>query len=137
MKKLIIAAAFILFAGVAIGQSLQKGGSFGLHVLTVNLDPDVTMNQYLDFFTNKFIPELEKHFEGLEITLMKGDRGVYENKIGWVNYYKSEKDRDRYWPEEGKPSDEGKAAKAKVQPIFDELRKLGTWSDEFSGWVIQ
>ena len=137
MKKFIIAAAFILFAGVAFGQTIQKGGSFGLHVLTIDLDPDVTMNQYLDFFINKFIPEMEKQFEGLKVIIMKGDRGEHINKIGWVNYFESEKDRDRYWPEIENSSEEGKAAMEKLQPMFDELEKLGTWSREYSGWVIQ
>ena len=68
---------------------------------------------------------------------MKGDRGEHINKIGWVNYFESEKDRDRYWPEIENSSEEGKAAMEKLQPMFDELEKLGTWSREYSGWVIQ
>ena len=137
MKKLIIAVTFILLAGVTFGQTLQKGGSFGLHVLTINLAPDVTMNQYLDFLIDKFIPEAEKHYEGVKMIVMKGDRGGHENKIVLVNYFESEKARDRYWPEEGKPSDEAEAAKEKVQPLLDELQKMGTWSGEHTGWVIQ
>ncbi len=136
MRKLVIAAAFILLAGVAFGQTLAKGGSFGLHVLTVNLDPDVTMNQYLDFLINKYIPEAEKYFEGLKMSVMKGDRGEHENKIALVLYFESEAARDKYWPEEGKGSDETKAAMKEVKPLIDELLKLGTWSDEYSGWVI-
>ena len=48
MKKLLVISVLILLTGVAFGQTLQKGGSFNLHVLTVTLDPDVTMNQWVD-----------------------------------------------------------------------------------------
>ena len=54
-----------------------------------------------------------------------------------MTYFKTEKDRDRYWPEVGAPSDEGKADREKTRPVTDELRKLGTWTDEYSGFVIQ
>ena len=137
MRKLLIVSALLLFAGIVFGQTLQKGGSFGLHVLTINLAPEVTMDQYLDFIVNKFIPEAEKQFEGVKVIVMKGDRGDHENKIVLVNYFESEKDRDRYFPEEGKRSDECEAAREKVQPLLDELQKMGTWSGEHNSWVIQ
>ena len=137
MKKLIIAVAFILFAGVVFSQTLQKGGSIGLHVATITLAPEVTMDQYLDFLINKYVPEMEKHYKGLKINILKGDRGVHENKIAVMTYFESEKARDRYWPEEGTPSDEAKSAREKIQPLTDELQKMGTQSDEYSGWVIQ
>jgi hypothetical protein len=116
---------------------LEKGNSLGLHVLTVTLATDVTMTQWLDFYSNKVIPEFEKNYEGGKVILFKCDRGHYENKIGIIIHFKSEKDRDRYWPEVGAPSDEGKAAREKTRPVTDELRKLGTWTDEYSGFVIQ
>ena len=137
MRKLLVVTAFLLFAGVASGQTLQKGGSFGLHVLTIELAPDLTMDQYLDFLNNKYIPKVEKHFKGVTVTLMEGDRGEHVNNIGWVNYFESEEARDRYWPEEGESTDEGKAAREKIQPFLDELEKLGTYTREYyTGWVI-
>ena len=70
------------------------------------------------------------------MSVMKGVRGEHENKIALVLYFESEEIRDKYWPEEGKESDETKAAMKKVKPLLDELLKLGTWADEYSGWVI-
>jgi hypothetical protein len=137
MKRLILTTAFVLLAGITFGQTLEKGNSLGLHVYTITLDPDVTLNQWLDFYSNKLIPEFEKNFEGLKINLLKGDRGRYENKVGILTHFKSEKDRDRYWPEFGEQTDEGKAGMEKVQPVLDELAKLGTMTDEYSGFVIQ
>jgi hypothetical protein len=137
MKKLLIITSLILFAGVIFSQTLQKGGSIGLHVTTITLAPDVTIDQYLDFLINKYVPEMEKHYKGLKINILKGDRGAHENKIAVMTYFESEKARDRYWPEEGKPSDEANTAREKIQPLTDELQKMGTQSDEYSGWVIQ
>jgi len=137
MKKIILATALVLLAGVSYGQTLEKGNSLGLHVLTITLDPDVTLNQWLDFYSIKVIPELEKNFEGAKVNFFKCDRGHYENKIGIIIHFKSEKDRDRYWPGITEQSDEGKAVIEKIQPVLDELTKLGTFSREYSGFVIQ
>lgn len=137
MKKIILVTALVLLAGVTFGQTLKKGNSLGLHVYTVTLTTDVTMTQWVDLFSNKLIPELEKSMEGSKVILLKGDRGHYENKIGIIIHFKSEKDRDRYWPGITEQSDEGKAVMEKIQPVFDELTKLGTFSREYSGFVIQ
>ncbi len=136
MRKLLVITALLLFAGIAFGQTLQKGGSIGLHVFPIELAPDVTMDQCLDFLINKYVPEMEKHYKGLKVNILKGVRGVHETKIALMTYFDSEEARDRYWPEEAKPSDEAKTAGEKMQPLIDEFQKMGTWSDEYSGWVI-
>ena len=65
MKKLILtAAALILVVGTTFGQTLQKGNLIGTHVTTVDLKPDVTMEQYQEFYISKVIPEFEKHYTG-------------------------------------------------------------------------
>ena len=53
MKKLVFLVALVLMAGVAFGQTIQKGSVFGAYALEIKLDPDVTMNQFLDFVQNK------------------------------------------------------------------------------------
>ena len=65
MKNLILTAVLLLASIITFGQTLKKGNFVGVHVMTVNLDPDVTMNQFKDFFINKVIPEVEKHFPGI------------------------------------------------------------------------
>ncbi len=72
MKKLIIAAAFLLFTCVAYGQTVQKGSVVGVHTSTVTLNSGVTLDQYMDYFTNRFIPEFEKNFPGIKLFLVKG-----------------------------------------------------------------
>ena len=77
----IIGAAFILIAGVAFGQTLQKGSILALHVISVNLDPDVTFNQWENFGLTKFIPALNEEFQGdIELYYAKVDRGDEQNR---------------------------------------------------------
>ena len=124
MKKLIIAAAFILLAGVAFGQTLQMGNLVGLHVMTINLDPDVTMNQYMDFYENKYIPEFEKILPGVKLYIAKSVRGENENSFGLVFIFDSEENRDKYFNEDGTNSEFGNSAFEKLQPITEELKRM-------------
>ena len=137
MKKLIIAAAFILLAGVAYGQTLKKGNLIGTHVFTVELATGVTMDQYLDFRLNKFIPEWEKHFKGGRQFLLKGIRGENENEFGLLFYFESEEIRDKYINDDESLTKEGEAALEKISSVREELLKLGTRTGEYTDWIIQ
>jgi len=137
MKKLIIAAAFILFATVAFGQTLQKGGILGVHHLTITLNQNVTMDQFLDFLTNKWITEVEKHLDGWEGLIVKGDRGELKNKYGLVWYIASSEERERYAGDEGNISEAFNKAMEKIEAVNKELEKYGAWSSEYTDWVIQ
>ena len=136
MKKLIIAAAFILLAGVAFGQTLQKGSVLAIRVTTITLDPDVTMNQYLDIWINKWASALEKNMPGAKAFMLKGDRGAHENGYAWIWYFESLEVRDKYFTAEGNTTELGTSAMDKMAPIGEELSKLGTSSAEYTDWVI-
>lgn len=136
MEKLILTAALILVVGTTFGQTLQKGNFIGLHVITINLDPDVTMNQFLDFYVNKYIPEFEKNFPGVKLYIVKGIRGENENSFGSVYLFDSEEVRDKYF-ENGTLTELGKSASEKLQPTTEELQKLGTLTSTYTDWVIQ
>lgn len=50
MKKLfLICIVLILTSGFTFGQKLKKGNLIGTHVLTIELNAGVTMEQFLDF----------------------------------------------------------------------------------------
>ena len=83
MKNLILTAALILAFGTTFGQMLNKGNLIGVHHITVNLDPDVTMNQFKDFYVNKVIPEYEKHIDG-KLYLLNGIRGENDISLGLI-----------------------------------------------------
>ena len=118
-------------------RAFQIGGSFGYHVLTISLAPEVTMEQYLEYLTKKYIPEVVKHFTGVEVVIMKPVRGAQEDQIAYVNYFRSERSRDQFWPEPDTYSQRAEEEREQVQPVLFELLKLGTWTDNYGVWVIQ
>lgn len=136
MKKLIFISVLIIMAGVTYGQILQKGSFIGFHVYTINLDPDVTMNQYLDVWKNKVIPAFEENFQA-KFYIVNGIRGECENCIGAMMIWESEAVRNKFFDEEGELTEVGQAARDKCQPAFDELAKLGESTYKYTDWVIQ
>ena len=138
MKKIIVITTFILLAGAAFGQTLQKGGILAVRSYTVILQPDVTMNQFLDFCINKYNPAFEKNYPGVKIFMLMGDRGEKKNQIGEILYFESVKLRDKYWPVEDTSSDFEKAAAEKMKPIDEEFRKLVVdITNDYTDWVIK
>jgi hypothetical protein len=141
MKKLIIAAAFILLTGTAFSQTLQKGVHLGIQTINVTLDPDVTMNQYLEFTINTFFPEAEKAFPGMKVFIMAGgmelaSSEVAEVKYSIIYYFESEEVQSKYFDEGGNFTDAGSAAIEKLGPTFEKYDKLGENSAPTLGWRI-
>ena len=124
--------------GIMYGQSFQKGNLVGFHVGTVNLDPDVTFNQWKEYALEKYVPAFNKEFEG-DVTLYyaDGERGEFKNYVGMYLVFKSVEVRDKYIPEESKTSEMFNSKWEKLKPVRDELDKLGEWSaDHWTDWVI-
>lgn len=117
--------------------AFQHGGSFGLHELSVRLQPGVTMDQFLEFLVNRYVPEVEKHYRGRQVLIMKKRGDPDETHIAWVNYFVSEQSRDTYWPEPDKPSEKADVALREVQSILFELFELGDWTEEYTTWLIE
>jgi hypothetical protein len=137
MKNLLIALALSLISGITFGQSLQKGNLIGMHVMTINLDPDVTTNQFMDFFKTRIKPEIENNYDGWKVYIVKGIRGENQNSYGLLYVIKSEEDRNKYYNEDGSLNELGSTTMEKFNQLFEEGSKLGTWSTKFTDWVIQ
>ena len=137
MKKLILLITFALMVSIAFGQTLKKGSLVSVHVYTINLDPDVTMNQFKAFYTNKLIPVIEKNFPGMKIFPVTGIRGEDENKLGWFYFFESEEVRDKYFKEDGGRTELGAAAFKKLKPTLTELQKLGTSTSKYTDWLLE
>ena len=135
MRKLLVITALLLFAGIAFGQSLQKGNAVVTQVLDINLNPDVTMNQWEEFYISKVIPEIDKHM-GASAYLTKGIRGEHKNSLGLIVVFESKKDRDKFFNEDDSPTELGKKAGENFSPILEELNKLGTITRTYSVWVV-
>jgi hypothetical protein len=138
MKKLLLITGVLLIAGITYGQNLQKGALLGLHTSTITLNPGFTMNQYLSFLKEKYIPEFEKNFPGMKIYVMKGKRGECTDCISMLMYFQTEAIRDKYFKPEGEFNDAGQAAFDKLKPILDEDSKMTKPAkDVYTDWIIQ
>ena len=136
MKRLVLIAAVILIAGYTTGQTLQKGIYIGFHVMTIKLDPDVTLNQFMDFWNTKAIAAHEKIYKG-NVYVLKGIHGENVDCFALMMVWKSEADRDKFYGKDGSLTDYGKAAAAEFKPIADEMAKLGTFTTKYTDWIIQ
>jgi len=137
MKKLVIATALILFVGIAFGQTLDKGKVIGFVHISVELNEGITMDQFMDFIIKDYVPEYEKNYKGVKVVIMKADRGEHLNQLGWISVFDSLEARNKYWPKEGTPSEEGKAAGEKMQPMIDKMQSFGTVAPGWTDWIIQ
>ena len=137
MKNLILATVLVLLVGTTFGQSFQKGNYLGQHIMTINPDPDVTLNQFIELFANKAISGWEKYFTGGKVYLLKGIRGENKNSFAVIYTFESANDRDKYWKAEtGDFTELGKAAHEKMTLIFEDLNKLGTWTTKSTDWLV-
>lgn len=136
MKKSLL-IGLVLISGFTFGQTLQKGNLIGMHVLTIDLQPDVTMQQFLDFYARRAIPQIETNFPGWKAYLVKGIRGENENKFGVIYVISSEEDRDVLYNEDGSNTELGRTIMQKLQPVIDQSNQLGSWTSVYTDWIVQ
>ncbi len=119
-------------------QPLPKGAVLGIHTFTLNLNPDATMNQVLDFMINKYIPEFEKNYPGTKVYLLSGDRGENKYKVALMTVFESVQVRDKYYPAPDKSSPEADAANAKLQASLGDMSNLFVdYSTVYTDWIIK
>ena len=139
MKKGLIAVVAGLFAmaTVAEAQGLKKGNLVGTHVFSVKLAPGATMEQFADFYVRKLIPEAEKHFTGWKFYPVKRIRGERAEGFAVIMVIDSAANRDRVHNDDGSLTELGKALNAKIQPVVDELQKIGAiTADVYTDWLV-
>ncbi|MFB6343136.1 hypothetical protein ACE1ET_15530 [Saccharicrinis sp. FJH62] len=136
MKKLVLLSVFILTVCFTYGQKLQKDGVVCIHTLTVNLNQDVSMSQYLAVLEDKLIPVYEKLAE-CKIFITKGLNRETEGQYGMIYVYKSKDVFNTYWQDDGSPTEKGDDVIKKLQPAIDELNQLGTLNVIVNDWAIK
>ena len=136
MRKLLVITALLLFAGIAFGQTLNKGNLIGVHVLSVEFKQGATMDQFIDFFNEKTKPAWEKTHEGMKIFIMKGIRGELMNEVGLIVQFTDEAARDKSYNADGSMTEFGEKVQEKMAPIFTEMEKIGTWSSKYTDWLV-
>jgi len=134
---LILTTAIFLLAGISLGQTLQKGNLIGAHVMTITLEPGVTMEHFIEFYTSKVIPEFEKNRVGWKAYLVKSIRGEIKNSFGLIIVIKSEKDWEKYYNADRSFTELGNSANEKLKPVFEELNKFGKVTTTYTDWLVQ
>jgi hypothetical protein len=137
MKKMSIIAVFLLFSGITYGQKLEKGNLVGLHIFTLNLDPDVTYNQFKNFFVQKYIPELDKNYPDVKHYFAEGSSKRNENQIGLIIVFESQEVKNKYYNEDGSTTELMNSIQEKIKPVRAELDRLGKVTAEYTEWTIQ
>jgi hypothetical protein len=137
MKKAFFTSAFLLLAGVVFGQTFQKGGVLSVHHMDPVLDPDVTMNQYLDYIHNQLIPAYEKLFPGVQVYVMTGLNRENKDDHGLGFLWDSKENFNRYWNDDGSPTEECEKTMKELQPVLDKFTKLGSSNSTIGDWLIQ
>jgi hypothetical protein len=137
MRKLIFITVLCLIAGVSFAQTLKKGNLIGVHVITVELEEGVTMDEFVSHYNDKYIPEFEKVFEGFQLFIMKGIRGEHKDSIGLLFQIKDEKTRDQYFNDDGSSSELMIKLWEKFAPTAEEINKLGSWSSTYTDWILK
>jgi hypothetical protein len=83
------------------------------------------------------LPAYEKSWPGWKFYPVRRIRGEKAEGFGLITVIPTEAERDRYYKADGSPSQLGKAANAKIQPIVDEMNKLGTiTADPYIDWLV-
>jgi hypothetical protein len=134
MKKIIIAAVFILFAGLAFGQTLQKGGMVSVHEWTLKLNPGVTADQFLENWKNNLLPEMKKVIPEMKPYMLKGIGE--ENLYAGLYYWNSMEDMGKYYNEDGSPTEIGAASHEKIMPLIEKLSEFGEFTWTQKNWLI-
>ncbi|MGM0408356.1 MAG: hypothetical protein ACQERU_10240 [Bacteroidota bacterium] len=136
MKKILLFAGILFFVNISVGQTIKKGNVIGTHVLEVELKPEVTIEEWQNFYAKNVLTDMSKYFKGWEAYLMKGIRGENKNEFGVLFIIQSEKHRDSYYKDDGSLNEVGQEIMKKFQPVLDELEKLGTSTFSYTDWIV-
>jgi len=138
MKTGVLAVAVLVASAVLVhAQELKKGNVVGMHVSTIKLADGVTIEKFTAFFVEKAVPAYEKSWPGWKFYPVRRIRGEKAEGFGLMIVIPTEAERDKYYNADGSLSELGKAANAKVQPIMDEMNKLGTIAtNSYIDWLV-
>jgi len=109
--------------------------------MTVNLNPNVSMDEFKNFYVREVIPEYEKNWPGLKGYLLKSFFSDSKNSFAIVWLFKTEADRNRNFDANGRANELERAALEKVKPVEEKLKKLyGSYTVKYThedDWVVQ
>lgn len=136
MKKIVFIMALLSSTIINHGQVISKGNVIGSYIMTVELKPNVTPEEFTTFYKNKYIPEFEKVVPEARLFLVKGIRGDFKNSFGLIQIFESTEARSKYINDDGSRTELGKSLIEKVHPLTNELYKLGSIKMDYNDWLV-
>jgi hypothetical protein len=129
--RLLLTAAFLILGIAANGQKVKPRSLMCIHEIEITLEDNMTFEQFEKLYQEEYIPAIEKNFQGVEVRLMKGERGQRTGKYIEVAFFDSLEHRNKWFPEGGKSTDEAKKAFDNMQEIQDRMMKMinSTYTD--------
>lgn len=124
MKRFMIFAVLLLFAGMAFGQCLQKGNLVGVHHMLLTPREGYTLKQVANFYVKEYCPAYEKAFPGILAYFSMANRGEYVGECGLIFICESAEIRDKYWPAKDEPSMAAEAGYKQMEKVWDKLGKM-------------
>ena len=141
LSRCLVAAVVVMVPIICQARGLERGNLIGVHVITVDLKPGVSMEEFTKFYVEHVLPEYEKNWPGLEGYLLKSFFSDSKNKFAIVWLFKTVEDRNRNFHADGTANELERAAQARVKPIEDELKaKYGSYTVQYThedDWVLQ
>jgi hypothetical protein len=139
MKKGLFTFVLALLGSFSFSQSLHKGNLMGLHILTPK--PGISMQDYTKLYTSKAIPEFEKAFPDIKLYLLKSVRGQDSSSMAVVYFFNSEAVRNKYFNNDGTPTEVFNAANAKLSDLNNEIVKYeipyNALNDKYNDWLVE
>ena len=141
MKKLILVAVIILVTGVTFGQTtIKKGMVVALSSYELVLKENVTLQQFISFTEQKYIPAYEKAFPGIKFIMLWGDRGENKFRYGEMWVFDDVATRNKYFPTENDTVNSAAltAAMTKLKAINDESAKYVLNAKRvYTDWLVK
>ena len=68
---------------------------------------------------------------------MRGIRGENKDSFGFLFHAKDEETRNLYNNDDGSMTELSIKLWEKIEPVWNEMEKLGTWSSTYTDWILQ
>src|SRR5690349_19572002 len=110
LTRLLVTVFAPLAFGVCHAEGLEKGNLLSVHVMSVTLRPNVTLEEFKTAFVREVLPEYAKNWPGLQGYLLKPFFRDARNQFAIVWLFRTVADRNRNFDANDKANELERAA---------------------------
>ncbi len=115
---------------------LKAGNLLGFHTVNYKLTSGVMLDEWLNFMRDEYATVGKKYFPGMKTFVLRGRTGECVGCVGYLYFFESTDLRDKYINDDGSLTELGTAEWEKLQPVFEEERKLVEYTTTYTDWEI-